>query len=228
MSQNTVILGSGIIGLSTAYYLSQSLQPSTIHLIEPSPTLFASASGYAGGFLARDWFAAACAELGELSFEEHRKLAEEYNGGEKWGWGWSTSFSYVASRKGSANGKAARGDDWLRGDGSRAVESNGVSRNLGADEDGAVSRPRWLKTAGGDTLEVISGDKTTAQVYAFLLQISYTIIFSRIVNTIVVTRLGSANSSLRLVSHEACSSITLLKGFPYIKICAMKSPVSAF
>ncbi|PQE33654.1 FAD dependent oxidoreductase superfamily protein [Rutstroemia sp. NJR-2017a WRK4] len=164
MSQNTVILGSGIIGLSTAYYLSQGLQPSTIHLIDPSPALFSSASGYAGGFLARDWFSAACAELGELSFEEHRKLAEEYNGGEKWGWGWSTSFSFVAGQKQSANGKATRGDDWLRGDGSRAVESSGASKHLGPDENGAGSRPRWLRTAGGDTLEVISGDETTAQV----------------------------------------------------------------
>ncbi|KAM3083889.1 hypothetical protein ACMFMG_002003 [Clarireedia jacksonii] len=164
MSQNTVILGSGIIGLSTAYYLSQALQPSTIHLTDPSPTLFSSASGYAGGFLARDWFTAACAELGELSFEEHRKLAEEHNGGENWGWAWSTSLSFVEGQKGRTDGKTRRGDDWLRADGSRAVESNGVDKIQGPQKDVTGSRPRWLKTAEGDTLEVISGDESTAQV----------------------------------------------------------------
>ena len=54
---STVIIGSGIIGASIAYYLSEEssdTQPSEIHLVESSPELFASASGYAGGFLARD------------------------------------------------------------------------------------------------------------------------------------------------------------------------------
>jgi glycine/D-amino acid oxidase-like deaminating enzyme len=40
----TVILGTGIIGVSTAYDLSLSRPPSTIHLVEASGTLFASAS----------------------------------------------------------------------------------------------------------------------------------------------------------------------------------------
>lgn len=53
---NTIILGAGIIGTATAYYLS--LSPDTpaqsIHLVETTPELFSSASGYAGGFLAKD------------------------------------------------------------------------------------------------------------------------------------------------------------------------------
>lgn len=53
---STVIIGAGIIGCATAYYLSHSgnTKPDTIHLIEASPELFASASGNAGGFLASD------------------------------------------------------------------------------------------------------------------------------------------------------------------------------
>jgi glycine/D-amino acid oxidase-like deaminating enzyme len=52
----TVILGSGIIGLSTAYFLSQSgnTNPKRIHLLDASPELFHCASGFAGGFLAAD------------------------------------------------------------------------------------------------------------------------------------------------------------------------------
>ncbi len=49
----SVIVGTGIIGVATAYYLSQSTKEE-IHIIEASPELFASASGNAAGFLARD------------------------------------------------------------------------------------------------------------------------------------------------------------------------------
>jgi myosin-crossreactive antigen len=53
---STVIIGAGIIGCATAYYLANSGNtcPDTIHLVEVSPELFASASGHAGGFLAED------------------------------------------------------------------------------------------------------------------------------------------------------------------------------
>lgn len=53
---DTIILGSGIVGLSTAYYLSQSgdTQPESIHLVDPIAELFHCASGFAGGFLAED------------------------------------------------------------------------------------------------------------------------------------------------------------------------------
>jgi glycine/D-amino acid oxidase-like deaminating enzyme len=52
----TVILGSGIIGLSTAYFLSESVDtdPKSIHLVDASSELFHCASGLAAGFLAED------------------------------------------------------------------------------------------------------------------------------------------------------------------------------
>jgi glycine/D-amino acid oxidase-like deaminating enzyme len=55
-SSNTVIIGSGIIGLSTAYYLSESprTQAQSIHIVDSSPELFQCASGLAAGFLAAD------------------------------------------------------------------------------------------------------------------------------------------------------------------------------
>jgi hypothetical protein len=53
---DTVILGAGIIGLCTAYYLSQSghTKPESIHLVDSSERLLHCASGFAGGFLAAD------------------------------------------------------------------------------------------------------------------------------------------------------------------------------
>ena len=115
-AEHTVILGTGIIGVSTAYYLSLSIPPSTIHLVDPALSLFSSASGHAGGFLAKDWFSPELESLGELSYEEHRSLAKE-NGGEKlWGYAESQAVSYspVNAIKGE------RSDDWLRSGASRS------------------------------------------------------------------------------------------------------------
>ncbi|KAF7792858.1 hypothetical protein EIP86_003959 [Pleurotus ostreatoroseus] len=113
----TVILGTGIIGLSTAYYLSHLADPDSdqqlssqkttptasdthpsspkheIHLVEPCPELFSSASGKAAGFLAKDWFAPAVAPLGAFSFDLHRELAQAHDGATRWGWCESVSYS---------------------------------------------------------------------------------------------------------------------------------------
>ena len=90
----TVILGAGIIGLSTAHSLARLASPDhTIHLVEPAPELFSSASGKAAGFVAKDWFAPAIAPLGVLSFELHRALAEKHGGRVRWGYSESLSYS---------------------------------------------------------------------------------------------------------------------------------------
>ncbi|SLM38593.1 FAD dependent oxidoreductase [Lasallia pustulata] len=149
---STVILGAGIIGTSTAYYLSQSTHtpPAAIHLVESSPRLFASASGYAAGFLAKDWFSSSVAPLGALSFDLHQQLAEEYNGREAWGYSRSTGTSLA-----DTGGKC--GDDWLR---------DGNSRAETAGQHGFVSGdgPAWLTSRGGGRFEVISEGDSTAQV----------------------------------------------------------------
>lgn len=154
---NTVIIGAGIIGCSTAYYLSTSaspsrIPPSSIHIIEASPQLFASASGYAGGFLARDWFGPAVASLGALSFDLHKQLAEEHDGRKKWGYSTSTGTSLTQEPH-----TGARGDDWLRDGGSRAEQA-------GTHEFVEGSGPAWLTRRNGARVEVISEDETTAQV----------------------------------------------------------------
>ncbi|KAI0772147.1 nucleotide-binding domain-containing protein [Trametes elegans] len=90
----TVILGGGIIGLSTAHSLSELAPPDhRVHLVEPAPELFSSASGKAAGFLAKDWFAPALAPLGNLSFDLHRALADKHNGRARWAYSESISYS---------------------------------------------------------------------------------------------------------------------------------------
>ncbi|KAF5365324.1 hypothetical protein D9758_005419 [Tetrapyrgos nigripes] len=91
-SHEIVIIGGGIIGCSTAYYLSRhpsfssqsTSSPITIKLIEASKQGPAQgASGKAGGLIAK-W--AYPKELVNISFAEHVKLAEEHNGKDRWGW----------------------------------------------------------------------------------------------------------------------------------------------
>ncbi|KAH9895498.1 FAD dependent oxidoreductase [Xylariomycetidae sp. FL2044] len=123
MSSTVVILGAGVIGLSTAHYLSERQPGSTIHLVDPSPELLASASGFAGGFLARDWFApGAAAELGALSFAEHARLAEREGGREKWGYRRSTAVSVVRRERERARGRRGEGGDRVGGGESRKEE----------------------------------------------------------------------------------------------------------
>ncbi|KAL9104642.1 MAG: hypothetical protein Q9163_000446 [Psora crenata] len=147
----TVILGAGIIGVSTAYYLSQSANQD-IHLIEASPELFTSASGFAAGFLAADWFAPPLARLGQLSFDLHRQLAEENNGQKRWGYSASTGTSLAESRSEKENGS---GTDWL---------TEGVSRATAAENTAPRSgnAPGWLQSKG--PLDVLSSGDTTAQI----------------------------------------------------------------
>jgi len=156
-----IILGTGIIGISTAYYLSQSQTPSSIHLVEPSPTLFASASGYAGGFIAKDWFSPEVAALGVLSFEEHQRLAEEHNGREKWGYSRSIGTSYTPGKVKKTDHK--NGTDWLRHGASR-VEAATVSVGEFVDKS-EEGDPTWLRRSNGDKIEIISEEGTTAQVW---------------------------------------------------------------
>lgn len=155
----TVILGAGIIGTSTAYYLSKHQPPSSIHLVEASPELFASASGYAAGFLAKDWFSPAVGELGALSFVEHRKLAEKEDGAAKWGYSRSTATSLATSgsSEGTKQEKKEKVDVWCRDGGSRADVASGGDRS-----DGVA--PPWLWTAEGDEVELISDEGTVAQL----------------------------------------------------------------
>ncbi|KAI9068499.1 nucleotide-binding domain-containing protein [Trametes sanguinea] len=177
----TVILGAGIIGLSTAHYLSKLAPPDhKIHLVEPASELFASASGKAAGFVAKDWYAPAVAPLGNLSFDLHRALADKHNGRARWGYSESISYSLdhthyqdiaTAAQSSSSdsagrNGSQGQGGlDWLLNNASRAAVADGdVVEKAQSEADNASELPHWLR-AKPDALQVISDKKTTAQVH---------------------------------------------------------------
>lgn len=153
---STVILGAGIIGSSIAYYLSTSKPPGEIHIIDQSEELFTSASGFAGGFLARDWFAPSLAPLGALSFDLHRELAAEHGGDKKWGFMRGRAFSLDTVSRYKTGG--TRADDWMEAGASRLEAASS------AGDINSVEWPAWLTKQEGGALEVIGEEETVAQV----------------------------------------------------------------
>lgn len=82
----TIIIGGGIIGLNTAYYLTLTQRGSgaDIIIIDRAPELFLGASGKANGVLGNYGFPAETGPLGSLSWSLHNDLATNYDGREHW------------------------------------------------------------------------------------------------------------------------------------------------
>ncbi|KAL2157541.1 hypothetical protein VTH06DRAFT_5918 [Thermothelomyces fergusii] len=84
--KNIVIVGGGIIGCTTAYYLTRhpKYNPALhrITLLEAT-SIAAGASGKAGGLLAL-WAYPTC--LVPLSYRLHKELAAEHGGAQRWGY----------------------------------------------------------------------------------------------------------------------------------------------
>lgn len=88
-----VIVGAGIIGVCTAYYLTlhPDFSPKTHHItVLESRRVAGGASGKAGGLLALWAFPQ---QLVPLSFRLHQELSDQYNGAEEWGYRRLTTVS---------------------------------------------------------------------------------------------------------------------------------------
>lgn len=88
-----IIVGAGIIGVCTAYYLTKhpDFDAKTHHItIIESKRVAGGASGKAGGLLALWAFPQ---QIVPLSFKLHQELSDEYNGEEEWGYRRLTTVS---------------------------------------------------------------------------------------------------------------------------------------
>jgi len=176
---HTVIVGSGIIGISTAYYLSiltskensaeisggdtqNTNREHNIHLVDPAPILFEHvASGKAGGFLARNWFSSPVAELGAFSFDLHKKLAEQFDGRKKWGWSQSAviNLDVTGRRKEGSDKGLGEGWDWIQ-----SGESTVSAARSTENEDKELGEhPPWLNNFVG--ARPLADRKSTAQLW---------------------------------------------------------------
>jgi len=129
-----VICGGGVIGASTAYFLSR--RGIAVTVVERTGVACA-ASGKAGGFLARDWNDGSPVEhLARRSFDLHAKLAAELGG--DWGYRRMTTYGGVAGL-----GERGRNDSdlgWLS-------PEVAVSRPLGSPETTAQVHPARFTAA---------------------------------------------------------------------------------
>lgn len=71
-----VVLGGGMMGCATAYYLTKLGSDVEVTLVERHEVA-GQASGKAGGFLAKDWCSGPVDRLARISFELHAELAKE-------------------------------------------------------------------------------------------------------------------------------------------------------
>lgn len=87
----TVILGGGIIGLSTAYYLALDTRENDsknadIVVIDPSSKICAGASGQNEGVIGEFGVKDEIAPLAKLAYDLHARIAAKNNGREKFGY----------------------------------------------------------------------------------------------------------------------------------------------
>jgi len=111
-----VICGGGIIGTSTAYYLSvlDILRTLDITVIERE-TIACHSSGKAGGFLALDWHNSKIEPLAKLSYTLHEELSRTLNADT--GYRKVSAFSVESrSSKSSTAAPAAKKHSWFDGE----------------------------------------------------------------------------------------------------------------
>ncbi|KJA25283.1 hypothetical protein HYPSUDRAFT_37773 [Hypholoma sublateritium FD-334 SS-4] len=189
-TKEIIIIGGGIIGCTTAYYLSQHIQgPRTADELGPPAAglkitlLEASAhgpaqgaSGKAGGLVAR-W--AYPKEIVNLSFDEHVQLAEKHGGAERWGWRYVNCGSWegrgealdlieldTEAQDGAATGKSLEKTLGLPG-GQKPAASPTKRRASGLPHD-----LDWVGEALTDSYTPMARSGDTAQVHPYLFTTS--------------------------------------------------------
>ncbi|KZT43391.1 FAD dependent oxidoreductase [Sistotremastrum suecicum HHB10207 ss-3] len=149
--RNIVIIGGGIIGCTTAYYLSRhpkySTENTSITVLEAS-SIAGGASGKAGGLVAK-W--AYPKELVKVTFAEHERLAAEQNGrGEELEGG---------SKKMDPDRSLQKKEGLIDGDSEAPL--SGSTKGLPRDLD-------WVKSDLTDSYAPMARHGETAQVHPYL------------------------------------------------------------
>ncbi|KAK6345800.1 hypothetical protein TWF730_010143 [Orbilia blumenaviensis] len=153
MPKKVLVIGGGIVGVSTAYYLSHHESNPSVTLIEAS-SIACGASGKAGGLLALDWHGNDTASLARLSYQLHASLAEQFNGRERWGYRELTTLEISCTQGKTPTRDVAGVPDWLR---EGVISKVG---NLGTTQSTAQVHPRKFCEAivqESKDLEVIIG-----------------------------------------------------------------------
>ncbi|KAF1997230.1 FAD dependent oxidoreductase [Amniculicola lignicola CBS 123094] len=162
--RNIVIIGGGIIGSTTAYYLSQhekfDRERDSITLLEAT-NIAGGASGKAGGLLAL-WAYPKC--IVPLSYSLHKELATKHGGAERWGYrgvhcGQIDCKGVLASTKPSAESKAKGNAVSLQ---KRSEEAKSLLRAAGVPKE-----LDWIAAEALTSYDEMGTPSTTAQVHPY-------------------------------------------------------------
>ncbi|EJC98772.1 FAD dependent oxidoreductase [Fomitiporia mediterranea MF3/22] len=164
--RNIVIIGGGIIGCTSAYYLthhpSYSPETTSVTILEAS-SVAGGASGKAGGLVAK-W--AYPRELVDITFGEHERLAKEHRGAERWGWRYTNVGQWEGRGEDIGSQDMTSKVSLNKKDGLHTSETiqdscyKGVKKRLPGDLD-------WVKEELTESYEPMAGGKESAQVHPY-------------------------------------------------------------
>ncbi|CUM63146.1 uncharacterized protein PRCAT00000713001 [Priceomyces carsonii] len=153
-----VIVGAGIIGVCTAFYLIQDpdYDPSQYHItLLESARVAGGASGKAGGMLARWAFPK---EVAPLSFQLHNELAESYDGEANWGFRHLPAISIEADVSNSPEGYEDKKDS--NSEPKKSSVQDYLNQKIPSDLD-------WLNRSLIQDITTLGKKEVTAQVHPY-------------------------------------------------------------
>ncbi|KAI5310903.1 hypothetical protein KEM55_003070 [Ascosphaera atra] len=161
------ITGGGIIGCSTAYYLTRhpSYDPQLHKIVVIEATeIAAGASGKAGGLLAL-W--AYPQSIVPLSFKLHSDLAKEHGGAEKWGYRLTNAGRLVANGKIHRKEKESSASNNDPSGQSVSLEKHAENARRLSKRSGIPDDLDWLDADSLKLYEAMDEPGATAQVHPY-------------------------------------------------------------
>ncbi|CBX96813.1 hypothetical protein IAQ61_008237 [Plenodomus lingam] len=219
--RNIVIIGGGIIGCTTAYFLSHhprfNPQSDTITLLEATK-IAGGASGKAGGLLGL-WAYPSC--IVPLSYRLHQELAERHNGAERWGYraihcGQIDAVAMLAEKSGDGGSSNSKGRKGSKESGDsvslqkRTQSAIGLLRAAGVPKD-----LDWIAAESLKSYEEMGTPLTTAQVHPYHFTTSMADLAQEKGVKIVygsATNIEQENGSVRSVSYRPKDESTTSTG----------------
>lgn len=240
--KNIVVIGGGIIGSTSAYFLSRhpSFNPSihTITILEAT-RIAGGASGKAGGLLAL-W--AYPSSIVPLSYRLHKELAQEHGGVERWG------YRGVHCGQVEAKARALQSPTIHEGKDRATDANNGGSISLQKRSKDAIGLLRaagvpnelgWVDPKSVTGYEEMGDPDTTAQVHPFLFTISMAQLAEEKGVKIIygsATSINTVNGGVESVSYtskddgsslELPASHVVLSAGPWTRKVWPQAPISA-
>ncbi|KAF1990141.1 FAD dependent oxidoreductase [Aulographum hederae CBS 113979] len=233
--KNIVIVGGGIIGCTSAYFLSHhpSFSPSQTKITLLEATSIASgASGKAGGLLAL-WAYPSC--IVPLSYRLHKELAEKHDGANRWGYR-GVHCGQVEARATTAADGGALNDEK---NGSVSLQKRSKESIAQLKAAGVPKDLDWLLPESVDAYEEMGTPDTTAQVHPYQFTTSMASLAQEKGVEIIlgsVTSINKSSNAVESVTYTLKDSseertipadTVILSAGPWTKTLLPEAPISA-